>query len=304
MARQITFISHTYSSLRKWPHIKNLAKKKTKSRKMFSVLLNSPQKTKSGSRPSCPAAGQISYNKSMAWYKDKVFWIIVAGAGLIKLATLLYLFFFGPLGESVLAFPDSLTYIYPAQTWLAYGQFWEAVSANPMLLRTPGYPIFLAIVQLLTNNMTWAVAVVQNILSLLLLLPIYLTTQQLAGKTAARWSTGFCAASALYFSLAFAVLTETLCVFLLAWFMFFIVRWLENSRARDLFFAALSLNAAIYVRPAAYYFVIPAYVFFAVIAARKKSPTLVKQTFFCFLLPLCSPTHLQPLRHPWIREAP
>jgi len=191
----------------------------------------------------------------MAWYKDKIFWTIFSVTACIKLGFLLYLYFFGPLGESVLVFPDSLTYVYPAQTFLTYGQFWEAVSVSPLLLRTPGYPFFLALVQLLTNNMTWAVAVVQNLLSLALLLPIYLTARRLAKQQAARWSAGFCAASVLYFSLAFAVLTETLCVFLLAWFVFFVVRWLENPRTRDLFCAALLLAAVVYVRPAAYYFV-------------------------------------------------
>ena len=218
----------------------------------------------------------------MPWYKDKIFWAIVAGAGLIKCAALFYLYFFGPLGEEVLAFPDSITYVYPAQTFLTYGQFWEAVSVSPLLMRTPGYPVFLALVQLLTNNMTWAVAVVQNLLSLALLLPVYLTTRRLTDLSAARWAAGFCAASVLYFSLAFAVLTETLCVFLLAWFVFFVVRWLENPRTCDLFCAALLLTAVVYVRPAAYYFVPVAALFLAAAAWQKK---LLKQTLLYFLIP-------------------
>lgn len=218
----------------------------------------------------------------MAWYKDKIFWAIVLSAGLIKCATLFYLYFFGTLGEEVLAFPDSITYVYPAQTFLAYGQFWEAVSVSPLLMRTPGYPFFLALVQLLTNNMTWAVVAAQNILSLVLLLPVYLTTRRLADLSAARWAAGFCAASVLYFSLSFAVLTETLCVFLLAWFVFFVVRWLENPRTRDLFCAALLLAAVVYVRPAAYYFVPVAALFLAAAAWQKK---LLKQTLLYFLIP-------------------
>jgi len=218
----------------------------------------------------------------MPWYKDKILWKIITVCASIKLATLLCLYFFGPLGEGVLVFPDSITYVYPAQTFLAYGQFWEAVSASPLLMRTPGYPFFLALVQLLTNNMTWAVAVVQNLLSLVLLLPVYLTTRRLADLSASRWAAGFCAASVLYFSLAFAVLTETLCVFLLAWFVFFVVRWLENPRTRDLFCAALLLAAVVYVRPAAYYFVPVAALFLAAAAWQKK---LLKQTLLYFLIP-------------------
>lgn len=221
----------------------------------------------------------------MAWYKDKIFWAIVTVAGVVKFAALFYLYFFGPLGEAVLVFPDSLTYVYPAQTLLTYGHLWEAVSASPLLLRTPGYPVFLALIQLLTGNMTWGIAVMQNFLSLALLLPVYLITRRLAGQQAARWSAGFCAASVLYFSLSFAVLTETLCVFLLAWFIFFVVRWLQKPLGRDLLGAALLLACAVYVRPAAYYFVPAAFLFFVAVAWRNKSVSLLKQTLLYFLIP-------------------
>ena len=222
----------------------------------------------------------------MPWYKDKILWKIIAVCASIKLATLLCLYFFGPLGEEVLVFPDSITYVYPAQTFLAYGQFWEAVSASPLLMRTPGYPVFLALVQFVTGNMTWAVAAAQNILSLVLLLPVYLTTRRLADLSAARWAAGFCAASVLYFSLSFAVLTGTLCVFLLAWFVFLAVRWLENLQTRDLIGAAVLLAAAVYVRPAVYYFVPVAFMLLLALALRQKSRTLFKQTVLCFMVPL------------------
>ncbi len=211
---------------------------------------------------------------------------MIAVCASIKFVTWLGLYFFGPLGEEVLAFPDSLSYVYPAQTFLTYGHFWEAVSANPLLMRTPGYPVFLALVQLATGNMTWAVAAAQNILSLVLLLPVYLTSRRLAGQQAARWAAGFCAASVLYFSLAFAVLTETLCVFLLAWFVFLAVRWLEKPRTRDLLGAAVLLAAAVYVRPAVYYFVPVVFVLLLVLAAHKKSRVLFKQAVLYFMLPL------------------
>jgi 4-amino-4-deoxy-L-arabinose transferase-like glycosyltransferase len=160
------------------------------------------------------------------------------------------------MAENILVFPDSIGYVYPAQTWLSYGHMWEAVSASPMLLRTPGYPFFLALIQFLTGNMTWAVAIVQNILSLVLLIPVYLSAHLLSGRGAARWATAFCALSVLYFSLSFAVLTEILCTFLLAWFIFFIIRFLVTPRWVDLFVASLCLASAVYVRPAAYYFMV------------------------------------------------
>lgn len=191
----------------------------------------------------------------MKWYKDKIFWYIFSALAAVKLASFIYICFFHPDGESVLALPDSIGYVYPAQTFLQEGSMWEAVSVSPMLMRTAGYPFFLAAVQLLTGNMTWAVALWQNILSLFLLLPVYLTAHRLSGVSAARWSTLLCAASVLYFSLSFAVLTETLCTFLLAWFVFFIIRFFQTPHTLDLLTSALFLASAVYVRPAAYYFI-------------------------------------------------
>ncbi len=222
----------------------------------------------------------------MKWYQDKVLWIIIIAAALLKLVALAQVYFLNPLGEQALIFPDSLGYIYPAQTLLTYGQLWEAVSAAPLLMRTPGYPVFLALAQWLTHSATWGIVVVQNILSLVLLLPVYLTTLRLADRTAARWAAGFCAASVLYFSLSFAILTETVCVFLLAWFVFFAVRWLQIPRARDLFAAAVFLTLAVYVRPVAYYFVAVSFVLLGALAAYQKSRVLAKQMALCFVLPL------------------
>lgn len=218
----------------------------------------------------------------MTWYKDKIFLIIALAAGMVKLAGLVYLFFLNPLGEQALIFPDSLGYIFPAQSWLTYGQFWEAVSASPMVLRTPGYPLFLALVQFFTGSSTWGVVIVQNLLAIVLLLPVYLTTRELAGIHAARWAAGCCAASTLYFSLAFAVLTETLCAFLLAWFVWALVRWLNVKKPLYLALAAASLAGAIYVRPVAYYLMIPLSLVLLLLTTRPQR----KQVLGCFIVPL------------------
>lgn len=216
-------------------------------------------------------AGEVSfsYNKHMRFYKDKVFWYVFTALALVKGAALAGVFYFHPLGEKILAFPDSLTYVYPAQTWLEYGQMWEAVTAAPMLLRTPGYPFFLAVVQTLFHNMTWAVVLVQHLLSLALLIPVYMTAEKLNGKHAARAAVLFCAASVLYFSLSFAVLTEILCAFLLSWFVYFTVNFLLKPAGHKLFLAALFLSSAVYVRPAAYYFMFASAIILVCFSAAK-----------------------------------
>ena len=221
----------------------------------------------------------------MAWYKDKIFWGILIAAAITKLTVFLWLVVAGPLGNQVLVFPDSLGYVFPAQTLLAHGSLWEAISSSPMLLRTPGYPVFLALVQLVGGNMTWAVAAAQNILSFCLLLPVYLSARRVGSVGTARLAAGFCAISVLYFTLSFAVLTETLCVFLLAWFVFLVLCWLDHPRWYYLLGSALLLTAAVYVRPAVYYFVPVGFLLFSLYAALKKSLTRFLQTVLCFLLP-------------------
>ena len=222
----------------------------------------------------------------MPFYKDRVFQWIFISLALCKAAAFACLLGLHPLGENILAFPDSLTYIYPAQTFLQYGQMWEAVSVSPMLLRTPGYPAFLALIQLAVGNLTWAVAAAQNLLSLVLLVPVYLTAYRLSGQKAARWAAGFCAASVLYFTLSFAVLTETLCVFLLAWFCYYIVCFLQQPNGRNLAAAAVWLAAAVYVRPAAYYFMFAAAVMLVCFSAGKLVRFPARKIVLFFVLPL------------------
>ena len=222
----------------------------------------------------------------MPFYKDRVFQWIFISLALCKAAAFACLLGLHPLGENILAFPDSITYIYPAQTFLQYGQMWEAVSVSPMLLRTPGYPAFLALIQLAVGNLTWAVAAAQNLLSLVLLVPVYLTAYRLSGQTAARWAAGFCAASVLYFTLSFAVLTETLCVFLLAWFCYYIVCFLQQPNGRNLAAAAVWLAAAVYVRPAAYYFMFAAAVMLVCFSAGKLVRFPARKIVLFFVLPL------------------
>ncbi len=223
----------------------------------------------------------------MNFYKDRVFWYIFAALAFLKTAALICLILFHPLGEQVLSFPDSLSYIYPAQSWLSQGEMWDAVSTVPLLFRTPGYPFFLALVHLATGSLTWGVALVQNLLSLAMIIPVYLTALRLGGQNAARWAAGFCAASVLYFTLSFAVLTETLCAFLLAWFIYFITHFFQQEKSSSLFLSAVFLAGAVFVRPAAYYFMFAAAVMLACFCAGKLVRFSIWKLILAFILPLC-----------------
>ena len=216
----------------------------------------------------------------MAWYKDKVLWVIIGTVGVLKALLLCYLYFFHPAGEQALLFPDSLSYVYPAQTLLTYGHFWETLSSAPMLMRTPGYPLFIAVVEFFSRNATWAIVITQNVLSLVLVIPVYLITRSLANLTAARLAAACCATSFLYTALANAVLAETVGTFLLAWFVYAVLQILRNPSPKKLLTAALLLAAAIYTRPSCYLLGVITVGFFCFYKSLRKSAIIY------FLLPL------------------
>jgi hypothetical protein len=134
----------------------------------------------------------------MPFYKDRVFWYIFSALAFVKAAAFICICFFHPLGEAVLAFPDSLTYVYRAD-FSAVRSMWEAVSAAPMLLRTPDIRSFCPHT-VVFHNLTGRCAG-QNLLSLALLIPVYLTARQLSGRTAARVGRDF--APSAYFIFPF-----------------------------------------------------------------------------------------------------
>ncbi|HEY2324295.1 MAG TPA: glycosyltransferase family 39 protein, partial [Thermoanaerobaculia bacterium] len=118
--------------------------------------------------------------------------------------TLLTNFLYFAYSDGDFFYPDSRTYIEPAQSMLAGQGF---VRANGIIetFRTPGYPLFL----MLFRNLT-AVVVVQHLMNAALAIAIYLFARR-------RFSRGIAIAAAVLFALdpptihyANKVLTETL----------------------------------------------------------------------------------------------
>ena len=145
-------------------------------------------------------------------------------------------------------YPDSRTYIEPAQSMLAGRGF---LRANGIIetFRTPGYPLFL----ILVRNFT-AVVVVQHLLNVALAIAIYLFARQ-------RFSRGIAFAAAVIFALdtptihyANKVLTETLFTLGL-----FVLIWLALNPRSNMFATGLLAGALVLVRPVAI-------LYFAVIA--------------------------------------
>ena len=148
-------------------------------------------------------------------------------------------------------YPDSRTYIEPAQSMLAGRGF---LRANGIIetFRTPGYPLLL----MLARNFT-AVVVVQHLMNVALAMAIYLFARK-------RFSRGIAFAAAVIFALdtptihyANKVLSETLFTLGL-----FALIWLALNPRSTMFATGLLAGALVLVRPVAIlYFAVIAIVF-------------------------------------------
>lgn len=198
--------------------------------------------------------GLIYYPVTMKFYKDPFILKLIALLFAIKLIFLAYVCFLNPLGNSLFVFPDTPGYLIPAQTLRQYGSLLEANTLLPMTLRTPGYPLFLFLFYVLPGSALGAVCA-QLILSSLIPAAVYQTAGLWTSRRAARGAAVLSALSVLYFVYSFALLSEILCAFLLAWSVYFTAEFLAGKHTRDLFYASALLALSVTVRPAGYAFI-------------------------------------------------
>jgi 4-amino-4-deoxy-L-arabinose transferase-like glycosyltransferase len=146
---------------------------------------------------------------------------------------------------------DSSTYLEPARSLLSQGAF--AVGGQPDIVRTPGYPLFLAIGMALGH--AWLVTIALQIL--LSCLSVYLT-YKIAESIFSNPRVSL-AASLLYAMEPLSVLytsklmTESLFTTLVLAAVFMVSRYLRDGRSLHLLMAALAVSVAAYTRPVGYY---------------------------------------------------
>lgn len=155
---------------------------------------------------------------------------------------------------------DSLSYLRPAAALAAEGRFTLSPTEldRPETLRTPGYPLFLALVARIADLEPPVVALAQAAVSSATLLLVYSM-----GRIVGDPRVGFLAASLLAldvasFAFSLKVLSETLfaCLLVACWPL---ARGLAGERPGVRWAAALGIasGAAVLIRPVAYYLVIP-----------------------------------------------
>ena len=151
--------------------------------------------------------------------------------------------------------PDSVGYLNIASLLSSQGVFSEQDAkgvAEPELLRTPGYPLFLATLHEWLKLPLAAVVFIQILLTLF--------SAWLVSKTAVLIDPSVALLSGLIILydptitvVSLRILTDTLFLFLLSAFLFAITGYLKDGKMRMLLVAALLLVTATYIRPISYY---------------------------------------------------
>lgn len=185
---------------------------------------------------------------------------IIAVALLIKVFLFYFLITYAPQSRFQ---NDSRDYLAAAKTLFSRGAFAEVNSDGSLRYepyRTPGYPLFLAILHGGMKLPINGVIFIQVLLTLLTALIVYKAAVRIDPRIAL-----LSAVIILYdppisiFSLI--ILTESLFLFLLSLFMFAFVSYLKNNRIYLVIAPALLLAMATYTRPISYYLGIAVTVF-------------------------------------------
>lgn len=173
---------------------------------------------------------------------------------------------------------DSFKYERPALALLEIGRFScdPARPAEPEVVRTPGYPVFIAAVYAVVGRNAVAVIVAQILLSAGTLLITWRLAARRFDEAVAAGAVAVAAVDPISFFYSQVLLTETVFTFLVVAALFFVTRWFDEPGRRPWSLAAgVALALAAHVRPLAYYLIVPVVAAFVAGAIRRRLPARV-----------------------------
>jgi len=183
------------------------------------------------------------------WWTQRLAGPVIAAA-VVRLALLIFII--ARSGVSVLTQPDTGTYLQPGRNLLLHGSF--VADGVPDLLRTPGYPIFLALFSLAGPVAAALANVILSVFSVLLVWRLARTVfddERVA--LGAAWIFAFELISVVS---SVVLMSETLFVVLFLLSMGQLAQFLHSRQLRAIVAAGLWLAAATFVRPFSYYLAI------------------------------------------------
>lgn len=183
---------------------------------------------------------------------DKVLILIIVASLAFKFA----LFGYGMVNfPSFIWMPDTPTYLDPGINLAEKGvfaTFSESGTVKYEILRTPGYPLFLGILNGSLKLSLNEIIVIQILLITLAGYIVYKAACELDKKIA------LLAAFIFLFDMPVTIsslmlLSEALFTFFMALFMYFFLKYLKGQKTSALVLSAIIIAAATYVRPISYY---------------------------------------------------
>ena len=131
-----------------------------------------------------------------------------------------------------------------------FTRFPESPTFIPEVIRTPGYPAFVAVIYKLFGVGTMQVAIAQAFVFVLICLLVYAIARRVAGRRAATVASIMTALFPPVPYYGALVLTEVWTTFVLIGAMLIAVRAMQDGRTRDFAIAGALFSAATMVRPA------------------------------------------------------
>jgi 4-amino-4-deoxy-L-arabinose transferase-like glycosyltransferase len=161
--------------------------------------------------------------------------------------------------------PDSKGYIDPAIALLKQSSFSYNAAAprDPNIVRTPGYPLFIAFIFSLFGENITCIIIAQVILSFLAAYLLYMLALYLFGQEVAFWAPILYLLDMNSFYLSMLAYTETLFVALAVAFFYFFARWYDKPKTISALLMGLFISLGTIVRPILYYYFFILLVFIA-----------------------------------------
>jgi 4-amino-4-deoxy-L-arabinose transferase-like glycosyltransferase len=169
--------------------------------------------------------------------------------------------------------PDSTSYEEPAKALLKTGQFLEHIDNpdQPMLVRTPGYPTFIAAIYGLFGESRFAVILFQIFVSCLSILLLHGIAAKWCDRRTALMVTLLYALDPASTLISQFMLTETLFTFFWLLCVLLGVQMLRHSRKISWpLLLGILLATTTLIRPVSYYLILPITVFMGVEAVRSR----------------------------------
>lgn len=164
---------------------------------------------------------------------------------------------------------DTSSYVYPAKTLLDKGIMLDE-NNNPILFRTPGYPLIISLFYLIFGENFVPLIILQILMSVLITMMIFYIVSTYINKAAGIVACILYLSDSAEYNYVTCILTDLPFSFLVTLSLFLLIRYIKNKRKYNYILACVVINFAMLVRPNIMYFNMLLAVVLVVFAILKK----------------------------------